>query len=641
MENNTTHATVGRQWTIDELRDENRRRLDALNVPYDPETGVGCHGSRSAVTLAGGVTWLLPDTMLTRLPRERLRTMSLHEVECERLRYDFEFWCWRCATLSDKMTGALQPVRLNAAQRRVLAVFERQRLAGRPIRVILLKARQWGGSTLVQLYMMWIQLVLHPHWNSLVCAHTLDTAAIIHTTMERVLAHYPPELSPDGESPRLVRVKNCSTARRLTGVDSLVITGSAQKNEVVRGFDVKMAHLSEVAFWPDSLRHSPADVMRSVNGTVPLAPLSLVVLESTANGMGNFFHDEWLRARAGKSDKEAVFVPWYEIEIYRLPVDDIEALWNAMDDRERALWNDYGCSLESINWYHHKRLELSTAPALFMAEFPTTDVEAFTANTRHVFAPEHLEVLRRDACLPPATGEIRAKRDGGRVTHTEFFPLRDAPLKVWKHPPRDKPVRDRYVVAVDVGGRSERSDWSVITVFDRMGEGGRPEVVAQWRGHCDHDMLAQRAVEIATHYQHALLVVESNTLESDRTEGDGGRYILKEIGERYPNMYYRQRFEHDEGSKRPGFQTNTHTKQMVVYNLIAWVRDGRYVERDVEAINEMGWFELKPNGTSYGAMRGRHDDLVMTRAIGLWVIAQLNHSRAASRAPRPGEFTVS
>ena len=93
-----------------------------------------------------------------------------------------------------------------------------------------------------------------------------------------------------------------------------------------------------------------------------------------------------------------------------------------------------------------------------------------------------------------------------------------------------------------------------------------------------------------------------------------------------------------EASKRPGFQTNVATKQMVVYNLIAWVRDGRYIERDNEAVNELSWFELKPNGTSYGAMRGRHDDLVMTRAIGLWVIAQFNNAHAGSNAPQPSEF---
>lgn len=638
MGNNTAiKKKTARQWTVEELRRENERRHAALRVPYDPETGRGCHGKRQALRIVSGAVWFLPLAMLDEFPVPRLQTMPLVELERARIRYDFEYWCWRCATLSDKMTGALQPVRLNAAQRRVLGVLERQRLAGKPIRVILLKARQWGGSTLVQLYMTWIQLVLHPHWNSLVCAHTLGTAAIIHDMLNRVLRDYPEEMAPDGERPRLAPIKNCSSARRLTGVDSLVVTGTAHNNEVVRGYDVKMAHLSEVAFWPDTPRHSPIDVMRSVNGTVPLAPLSLVVLESTANGMGNYFHDEWLRARSGKSDKEAVFVPWYEIEIYRLPVDDIGALWAVMDEYERALWEDYGCTLESINWYHHKRLELSSAPALFIAEFPTTDIEAFSCNTRHVFAPEHLDALRQNAREPEAVGEIRSKRRAGRVTHTEFFAMTGGQLRVWEHPPRDNPVRDRYVVAVDVGGRSERSDWSVVTVFDRLGECGKPEVVAQWRGHCDHDILARRAVDIATYYHRALLVIESNTLESERTEGDGGQYILKEIGESYPNMYYRQRFERDESSKRPGFQTNVATKQMVVYNLIAWVRDGRYIERDNEAVNELSWFELKPNGTSYGAMRGRHDDLVMTRAIGLWVIAQFNNAHAM-QALEPGDF---
>lgn len=95
------------------------------------------------------------------------------------------------------------------------------------------------------------------------------------------------------------------------------------------------------------------------------------------------------------------------------------------------------------------------------------------------------------------------------------------------------------MVAVDIGGRSEKSDFSVIAVIDRMGSSQLPEVVAQWRGHIDHDLLAWKAAMIAAWYGMALLVIESNTLESGDTEGDHSEFILSELSQIYPNLYSR------------------------------------------------------------------------------------------------------
>ena len=105
-----------------------------------------------------------------------------------------------------------------------------------------------------------------------------------------------------------------------------------------------------------------------------LKPETVVVLESTANGVGDFFHDEWMRTQQGRSDKEPVFVPWHEIALYSMPLDDAAALWEQMDDYERQLWDD-GCTLEQINWYHSKRREYRSQQ-LMMAEYPGSATEA-------------------------------------------------------------------------------------------------------------------------------------------------------------------------------------------------------------------------------------------------------------------------
>ena len=48
------------------------------------------------------------------------------------------------------------------------------------------------------------------------------------------------------------------------------------------------------------------------------------------------------------------------------------------------------------------------------------------------------------------------------------------------------------------------------------------------------------------------------------------------------------------------------------------MREQGYVERDNEALDEARTYEQKKNG-SYGAKEGRHDDIIMTRMIGIYV----------------------
>ena len=134
-----------------------------------------------------------------------------------------------------------------------------------------------------------------------------------------------------------------------------------------------MAHLSEVAFWPHTRLKSPESLIRSVCGSVALLPDSVVVMESTANGTGNYFHQECERAKRGESDKRFLFIPWFEIEMYSVPVEDYDALITSLTDYEKDLW-DKGATLEAIAWYRMKRKEYRDH-ADMMAEYPSDDVE--------------------------------------------------------------------------------------------------------------------------------------------------------------------------------------------------------------------------------------------------------------------------
>ncbi len=538
-------------------------------------------------------------------------------------RNNFVYWAQRCVKIKDKMSGQLVPFILNKPQRRVAAIMEKQRQAGQPIRLIMLKARQWGGSTLVQMYMAWIQCTQARYWHSLICAQVGKTAASIRGMYDEMLRSYPPELW-EGDEQKLVRFQGQELIREISGRGCRITLGSSERQDSIRGADYAMAHLSEVAFWRDSAKSSPADFIRAICGAIATGPLTLIVLESTANGVGNYFHTEWLRSERGESDKVAVFVPWFEIEIYCDSIanrDEAEALWNELDNYEHNLW-DMGLRLEQIKWYHIKRREYASH-AQMMAEYPSTATEAFTNSGTNVFSAESVAKLRQGCTAPMAYGEVRSAL--GAITGPDalrrlsFCADSRGELAVWQLPDNT----ESYVVAVDVGGRSITADWSVIAVFGTR----TPRIVAQWRGHTDHDILTWKAAAIARFYNNALLVFESNTLESSADsyaaeETDQGAYMLHELYEYYPNLYWRQ--APDGSSKpRPGFHTNRATKQMIITELIGAVRDGAYVETDAGTCDEFSVYQRRSNG-SYGARQGYHDDCLMTRAIGLHALREYN-----------------
>lgn len=611
-----------------EIIEENRRRNALLVDNYNPITGFGCHGDRVAVKLRWeeGVDepiWL-PRAMTL---DARFRSIkSVVDYKRLRIHYDFEYWCAICVKVRHKLSGRLLPLYLNAPQRRVLATLEEMRLADKPLRMIMLKSRQWGGSTLVQMYFAWIQMELRRNWNSLICSHLKATSFVIRRMYQQMLISYPRELTDDDTVPRLAPVQGDSSSRELSGRGCLITTGSCVSQESARGFDCQLAHLSEVAFWKDTTLMSPVDFIRATTSGIPLEPLTAIVMESTANGVGDFFHQSWLRAQQGTSSYKPVFVPWYEIDMYRLKVDNPEQFVAQMNTFEKNLWQK-GLTLEMIAWYREKSLEIG--PEAMHAEYPTDDVEAFVNSGSNVFSSENVEELRLRCCPAVERGEVCgiAPTGAAALQKVKFVPDVEGNLEVWERPCAQLPKQaDRYVVCVDVGGRVAASDYSVIAVFDRFAPDsfGIPSVVAQWRGHCDHDILGWKAAAIARWYHNALLIIESNSLES---ANDGhSRYILEELNGEYHNMYVRQIRDRVAGTAFEttiGFHTNRSTKARIIASLIAHVRDGAYVERDTEACNEMLVYEFD-GASNYHAKKGYHDDILMTRAIALYVMESMS-----------------
>lgn len=439
---------------IEEIIAENIIRNKRLRVKYDPISGVGCYGRRKRVSLPCGYVYV-PETMIKDPEYKKVKTG--HDTDMLRFRHDFEYWAAKCVHIKDKTTGKNIAFILNSPQRRLLALLENDRLEGKPCRIIMLKARQWGGSTLVQIYMAWLQIMIYSGCNSLICAQVKDTSATIRGMYSKLLELYPECYNETDKPMKFIPFEGSSNTRQITGKGCKVTIGSSERQDSVRGADYALAHLSEVAFWRNTPGSTPENLIRSICGAINQSPGTLIVFESTANGVGNFFHREWLRACEGKSDKKPLFIPWYEIEIYRTPVKDTKALWNSLNNYEKNLWDVYGLTLEMIQWYHNKRLEYPSHE-LMQAEYPTNDVEAFTKTGSNVFDLNKIEELRRNCREPEYTGEVTGEKHTGKeaIVNVHFTEDAKGKLKIWSKPENESLISQRYVVSVDIGADPAR-----------------------------------------------------------------------------------------------------------------------------------------------------------------------------------------
>mgnify|MGYP004422797939 FL=1 len=661
---------------------ENDRRNEIMFAKFDPVTGEGSIGKRVRVSIADfaiPVQWLPVEMMDIPLVKKLVKAGSIDKflssvmhVEPNdddfikvsrtliRLRYkhDFPFWTATLVYIHNKDAGKDVLFRLWYPQRILVSRFEAKRKAGLPIRLILLKARQWGGSTTVQLYMAWLQFFHKKGLNSLIIAHQGTASDEIKDMFDLMIKKHPVEfLHKLGEvysenEPKLVGVGKSGSTYRVPQRDCKIKVGTAERPNGCRGGAYSLVHLSEVGLWKKTEGKSPEDIVRSACSGILARPYTMIVMESTADGVGTYFDAEYTAAAdpTVKSQFEALFISWFQIEHYSRPFDSAEELrafakwlWenrnNAYtpsnrEESGRYLWSlwEKGATLEAIHWYIYERAGKNDF-AVMAAEFPSDDVEAFVHAGTMVFDKYLVKQFEPYCRKPKFVGEVYADADEGEeaLSNLRFREDRQGLLSIWAMPEKfdDYEVTDRYLTVVDVGGRSNKADWSVIVVFDRLSmiDGSEPpSVVAQWYGHCDIDRLAWRAAQIAAFYNDSLLVIESNTLETHDKErqvegGDQSQYILNQISDIYPNLYARKQSEDEirEGAPRKyGFHTNVATKPMIISTLVKVIRERLYIERDKRCLDEYDTYERKPNG-AYGAIVGKHDDLLMTRAIGLHI----------------------
>ena len=670
---------------IDSLILENARRRAEIFCDYDPITGKSCYGFADRIRVQ------IPDLTFTDMyvPKECFEnrvfndvvragsvkryitdvwgkpySKQLHNAVCAevlraRMREDPEFALYTTDQIVDKMSGKMIPFKLNYPQRKLISLYEKLRHEGKPILVIILKARQWGGSTLTQLYIKWMHDFRHPDgWNAVILAQVKDTASKIKAMYRKATESQASwTLGIAGAKLKFAPYENSRNDFIVTdGTNpvrsSTLSIASFENFDNVRGDNFHCAHYSEVAYWKDSPEHDPESVISAISSGIPFAPDNIEVFESTGKGTAGFFYDKCQDAMSqGSNDAYSfIFIPFFFIENDMLEVENQRefARWLLVNKdsslcpagyRETGkffwkIWRE-GATFEAINWYRITR-NRHRSHAYMASEAPVDTNEAFRNSGRLVFDPYALDEMKQKFCREPVLRmrihvPTNVKKGKEMYKGAHFTESRDGELKVWQKPNNNVlRINNRYLVSVDIGGKGIASDYTVMTVIDRKGImpyiHGIPQVVARWRGHVRHDRLAWMAAALAYYYDNALLVIESNTSDRSResnTEGDHFGTIIEEIADYYDNLYQRTsgpEAVQDKVEMKWGFHANVLTKGWIIDNMTACVDEALWDEPDYDAYNELRIYERRDDN-SLGNIKGKnnHDDIVMSTAIGLWV----------------------
>ncbi len=382
----------------------------------------------------------------------------------QRLKDDFEFYARNCLFIRTK-TGAVQQFRLNKAQQYIHDKLQEQKADTGKVRALILKGRQQGCSTYVggRFYHL-------TTWNkglrTFILTHEDPATQNLFDMVNRYHEHCPEYVKPS---------TGAANAKELffDKLDSGYKVGTAGTKGVGRSSTVQLFHGSEVAFWPHAETHA-AGVLQAV----PDMAGTEVILESTANGVGNFFHQKWQDAERGEGDFIAIFVPWYWQEEYVKAVPDGFSL----SDEDLAYKDAYGLSDEQMAWRRNKIAELKD-PILFKQEYPATAAEAFQMSGHDSYIkPELIVRARKDTKEPSGNLVIGvdparfgddstaiARRQGRKLLsvekHDKLDTMQVAGL-VKSIIDAEKPIR----VFVDVGGLGAG-------VYDRLNEMGYGEIV--------------------------------------------------------------------------------------------------------------------------------------------------------------------
>lgn len=494
--------------------------------------------------------------------------------------------------------GRLEQFKLNEPQDRLYQILHEEWGKGKPIRVIILKARQMGFSTLTEGLIFW-STATQFDVNSMIVAHTDEATANLFRMSKRFYDLLPEAIKPMSRSSNAQEIVFDAPAKLAAkgarGLRSRLRCATAGGSGVGRSYTLRNVHMSEFAFWPGAKMETFTGIMSAV----PDSPGTIVIIESTANGYDEF-KKLWDRAvqaqRDGTDGFLPVFFPWYEMKDYRRqPLPNFQRT-----AEEQELADTFHLDDEQLAWRRWCIENMCGGDVdLFHQEFPATPDEAFIATGRCAFDKRAL-VLRREQVRQDRweRGLFRVQKGlNGKILGWEWHQEEQGPLRIRKHPEEGVP----YVLGGDTAGTG--SDFFAGHVVDnRTGE-----QVAVLHHQFGERMFAEQVYCLGMYYNEALVGIETNYSTYPEM-------VLEELG--YPNLYVRQRLDNYTGKLMDtfGFDTNPATRPAIIDGLKDVAKSALETITDYDTLGEMLTFVYDQNWKAQ-AEQGEHDDLVMSLAI--------------------------
>ena len=491
---------------------------------------------------------------------------------------------------------------INYAQLDFIAKCQQQLDTTGRIRICVLKARQLGISTIIEAIIFLFSMRVEDN-NSLIISHEGKSAQGILKMTKRYWRTY---------VFKQFHQEEYAGRTQLSWADmrSNIEIATAKNVDAGRSSTIQCLHASEVAFWDD-----PETLMTGLRQSIPTFGTTAVFLESTANGVGNYFHQVCTKARKGQSEYEFAFYPWHQHPEYTaayLAADDAAKYQlSDLDKEEQSLRARFNLDDARLIWRRYAIENLCQGDVeKFHQEYPSDPDEAFVSTGRNVFP---LPLIVNHAQLEHGL-QGRLIRSRGRI---EWVVDRDGPVKMFRPPSPDKEW-GVYMIGADPT-HTVAGDNACAQVINRR----TLEQVAVYRRKTDPITFAKDIEVLGAWYNEAMIAPEK--------EGPGYATVGALVASNYTNVYQTQNVAKAPGHPGDtyGWSTNVATKHLAISHLLRAIKDPlsivgnvQYglVIHDEETAAEMRDYITTEDGRGYCNGDGsQFDDGVMALAIALTV----------------------
>ncbi len=477
---------------------------------------------------------------------------------------------------------------LNEPQLKLYNIIKNLKQENKPIRIIILKARQMGFSTLTE-SIFFKETATKFNVNTGIITHKDEATNNLFNISKRMYDFLPLEMKPS--------LKN-SNAKELvfdnekgTGLKSKIKCMTAGSKGTGRSDTLNNLHISEFAFWP-------GDKKATLNGllqAVPNLPNTMVIIESTANGY-EYFKEIWDKAVKKENDFIPLFVGWNELDEYKMPYTDFE-----LTEEEQEIKNKYNLSLEQITWRRWcLKNNCGGDVDLFKQEYPINPFEAFLSTGASVFNKEIIanRIAELQDKKPIKKGSFLYTYQDETISNIEWLDDSNGYITIYEEPKKGYP----YVIGGDTAG--EGSDMYIGQVIDNTND----NQVAILEQELAEDIYTFQMYCLGMYYNKALMGIETNF----------STYPVMKLGElNYPNQYIRKEApDRYTGNltKSYGFLTTKKTRPNLFAILVKMVRDNIDKINDINTLTEMITIIKNEKGKPE-AQKGYHDDHTMALGI--------------------------